>query len=131
VRLRLVRLDDGTRSVAMQRDARWVPLAKLPGSEELGTARNDLLALLGGGPELLALAEKLVEAHRRLPYAIQEEGGLPFHPPGFHDCSLWETHLVNSTRALLRRHGGVLARVATGYERLVSRPFPPLRPRPL
>ena len=131
MRLRLVRLDAGTRSVAVQRDEVWVPLAALPGSEQLGSARSDLLALLGGGPELLAFAGKLVDAYRGSRNAVQELGGLPFHPTGFRDCSLWESHLVDSARALLQLRGGVLARVATGYERLAGRPFPPLRPRPL
>lgn len=129
MRVRTVLDVDGRRRVAVWARGGWIPLSSLAGSERLAAAGTDLLGFLQGGVELRAQAEALAASGR--PVCGREAGGLPFRPAGFRDCSLWEEHVVKAGRGLLRLQGGPLFLAARGYEQLVRRPFPPLRPKPL
>ena len=133
MRLGMVRTAAGEPSVAVQResDGGWVPLLTMPGADQLGPARTDLLALLAAGEQVHQLARELaaeqVPAGEPAPHLL----GLPFRPAAFRDCSLWEEHMIGAGRGLLRLRESAAGRVADGYERLTRRPFPRLRPRPL
>ena len=133
MRLGLVRTAAGEPSVAVQResDDGWVPLLTMPGADQLGPARTDLLAFLAAGEQVHQLARELaaepVPAGEPRPHLL----GLPFRPAAFRDCSLWEEHMIGAGRGLLRLRESAAGRVADGYERLARRPFPRLRPRPL
>jgi len=129
MRLGMVGTAAGEPSVAVGREDGWVPLATVPGGDRLGSASGDLLAFLGAGEQVRALAEELASA---APSAETSPLlGLPFRPPAFRGCSLWEEHMIAASRGVLRLRESVAGTVSDGYERLTRRPFPRLRPRPL
>jgi 2-keto-4-pentenoate hydratase/2-oxohepta-3-ene-1,7-dioic acid hydratase in catechol pathway/sugar lactone lactonase YvrE len=133
MRLGMVRTAAGEPSVAVEResDGGWVPLLTVPGADQLGPARADLLAFLAAGEQVHQQARELAAepapAGEPAPHLL----GLPFRPAAFRDCSLWEEHMIGAGRGLLRLRESAAGRVADGYERLARRPFPRLRPRPL
>jgi len=128
MRLGMVSTTAGGPSVAVGREGGWVPLRAVPGADRLGPVASDLLAFLGEGEQVRALAEELAATALAEPSPLL---GLPFRPPAFRDCSLWEQHMIAAGRGLLRLRGSAAGVVSDGFERLTRRPFPRLRPRPL
>ena len=115
-------------NVAVGREGGWVSLRAVPGADRLGPVASDPLAFLGEGEQVRALAEELAATALAEPSPLL---GLPFRPPAFRDCSLWEQHMIAAGRGLLRLRGSAAGVVSDGFERLTRRPFPRLRPRPL
>ena len=78
MRLGMVRTAAGEPSVAVQResDGGWVPLLTMPGADQLGPARTDLLALLAAGEQVHQLAREL--AAEQVPAG--EPGPAPARP---------------------------------------------------
>ena len=56
---------------------------------------------------------------------------LPFQPASFRDFMLYEQHVLDASRGLLRRFHPKQSRAVAGVEALTRRPFPLLRPKPL
>lgn len=56
---------------------------------------------------------------------------LPVCPVSFRDFMIFENHAVDAARGLARRFLPAAARVATAYETLTRRTFPPFRPHAL
>src|SRR5690348_3336352 len=129
VRLGMVSTAAGEASVAVGRDGSWVRLLTVAGAERLAPVSADLLTFLAAGEEVHRLAEELALAAP--PGGPSLLTSLPFRPPGFRDCSLWEEHMIAAARGVLRLHGSAAGVVSEVFERMARRPFPRLRPRRL
>lgn len=96
---------------------KWVPI---PGE-------SDLVSFLAGGEASLTSAREAIAAAAET--ADPEQAALPFQPRSIRAYMLWEDHVVNSSRALVKRFfPRPIARVVGGYERLTGRTFPKLKP---
>lgn len=97
---------------------RWVAL---PGED-------DLLTFLADGEAGRARAQAVIDA----PHAEAADpaaAGLPFRPRSIRAFMLWESHVIQSSRMLVKNFFPAPARHAVaGYERLTGRTFPKLRP---
>ena len=143
MRLRRVRRRDTSGlTLIVQTDEQWIPLAPALEryqeaghaiSPELAAAANDIIAFLAGGAPLRNQAQEV------LAWA-QEQGGdwrdtfdpapmLPFQPRSFRDYSLWEKHMIDAARGIVRRFMPQMRGVLTLYESLTGRPFPKLKPK--
>ena len=60
MRVGMVGTAAGEPSVAVGYEGGWVPLATVPGADRLGPVSADLLAFLGAGEQVSALAAELV-----------------------------------------------------------------------
>ncbi|MDO9356957.1 MAG: fumarylacetoacetate hydrolase family protein [Solirubrobacteraceae bacterium] len=96
---------------------RWV---RIPG-------QSDLLAFLAAGDEVRAAAQAaLTEATESVDPATAV---LPFQPRSIRAFMLWEEHVVNSSRNLVKRFfPAPMAKAVAGYERVTHRTFPKLKP---
>lgn len=95
----------------------WIPI---PGE-------SDLVSFLAGGEESLERARGAIATAAGK--ADPEEATLPFRPRSIRAYMLWEDHVVNSSRNLVKRFfPRPIARVVGGYERLTGRTFPKLKP---
>lgn len=56
---------------------------------------------------------------------------LPFQPASFRDFMLYEKHAVDAARGLVSRFMPAAAPVASVFEKLARKPFPPFKPKPL
>ena len=125
-------------TVGVERHGRLVPLGPavrqwLEGgggpSRELLSATDDMLLFLGGGPALRAEADRVLDAVGDEDFGmVQPSPGLPFAPVSFRDCALWERHMIDAARGVLRLTAPRLSRLVAGYERITGRVFPRLRP---
>lgn len=70
----------------------------------------------------IAIADRQLQHSDRL---------LPFQPLSFRDFMLFEQHNIDAARGLIERFHPVLHRVTAGYERIVGRPVPQFKPKPL
>jgi 2-keto-4-pentenoate hydratase/2-oxohepta-3-ene-1,7-dioic acid hydratase in catechol pathway len=110
---------------------RWVALPAA-GSDLSPAATHDMLTFLAGGEELRAVAQEAIEASRDDPEveADPARAGLPFRPRSMRAFMLWESHLIASSRMLVKHFfPRPIARVMEGYERATGRTFPPLKPK--
>jgi 2-keto-4-pentenoate hydratase/2-oxohepta-3-ene-1,7-dioic acid hydratase in catechol pathway len=118
VRLRRHRLADGTGHTLAVQDpgsGAWTALA--PES----TFGGDMIAFLGTGTERTAAGDGDVE--------IDPTPVLPFAPRSLRASSLYEAHIVASSRTLVQRFFPPLqARAVRGFERVARRDFPKLKP---
>ena len=95
---------------------RWVRLSH----------EGDLLSFLAGGREAVARAAQAIEG---APAAVPAEAVLPFRPRSMRAFMLWEQHVIDSSRMLVKRFfPAPAAKVILGYERLTGRTFPKLKP---
>lgn len=116
---------------------RWVSLSAAldrarAGDEELTAVSGDALAFMRGGDAVREAATELVEAVRDDPdvAADPSHAGLPFQPRSMRAFMVWESHLVDSSRMLVKRFfPAPAARVMGAFERLTGRTFPPLAPK--
>ena len=116
---------------------RWVSLpAALESTgtddRELTAAAGDAIAFLRGGAATReAVAELLAEVRDDPGVAADpSEAGLPFQPRSMRAFMVWESHLVASSRMLVKRFFPPAAgHVLTAFERLTGKTFPPLKPK--
>jgi 2-keto-4-pentenoate hydratase/2-oxohepta-3-ene-1,7-dioic acid hydratase in catechol pathway len=96
------------------------------------SATNDMLAFLAGGDELRHAASAALDAVR------DDDGvevdpstaGLPFRPRSMRAFMLWESHLVASSRMLVKHFfPRPVVRTMEAFERVTGRTFPPLKPK--
>ncbi|MBS1894024.1 MAG: fumarylacetoacetate hydrolase family protein [Actinobacteria bacterium] len=109
---------------ARERDA----LARTTLSKEEAT---DLIAFLRGGERTRTAATEAVAVTVKDPQVAADPStaGLPFCPRSMRAFMLWESHVVASSRVLVKRFfPPPVARVVAGYERLTGRTFPRLKP---
>jgi len=116
--VKLRRTADGL--IAQAADGRWISLAA-----------TDLVAFLAGGSERDA-AQATLDAAAGNPDVPGVDPGaaiLPFQPRSMRAFMLWESHLVASSRMLVKRFfPAPAARAVAGYERVTGRTFPKLKP---
>jgi 2-keto-4-pentenoate hydratase/2-oxohepta-3-ene-1,7-dioic acid hydratase in catechol pathway len=95
---------------------RW---ARLPGD-------GDLLSFLAGGQDAVAQAEA---AMARAPAADPSDAVLPFRPRSIRAFMLWESHVIASSRMLVKNFfpAPMWTAVST-FERVTGKPFPKLKP---
>ncbi|MDH4980915.1 fumarylacetoacetate hydrolase family protein [Hyphomicrobium sp. D-2] len=95
-------------------------------------AHDDTITLLALPLELRARIE---EAARNIaPSANADTAaacGLPFTPRSFRDFMLYEAHAIDAARGFVRGFMPAAARIASVYEAVTRRTFPPLRPSAL
>jgi 2-keto-4-pentenoate hydratase/2-oxohepta-3-ene-1,7-dioic acid hydratase in catechol pathway len=115
--MRLGRGEGGLVALDTER-GEWVTLGA-----ELG---NDPLALLADPAALARASERLGSAQPAAP-----PSGLAFRPRTLRAFSLWESHLIDSSRNLVRNFfPAPAARVTAAYERITRRTFPRFKPPP-
>ena len=142
MRLRLVALtENALPSVAVAHGERWIPLRpalKRLGEADFPTLRrvaDDVVAFLQAGAPARDEAARLVER-------VQTEGldlegtfdprpRLPFRPLSFRDFMLYEQHVIDAGKGLVRRFLPRMWRPLALYERLTGKPHPKLRPKPI
>ncbi len=142
MRLRLVTLTQGeTPSVAVAHEGGWIPL--LPALRRIGetafpTLREvagDVIAFLQAGApareEARRLLERVQTAGLVLDNAYDPAPRLPFRPLSFRDFMLYEQHVIDAGKGLVRRFLPRLWRPLALYERLTGKPHPKLRPKPI
>ncbi len=106
---------DGTPVVFDEPRSRWIVIE---GADDLPS----LLATSDGRARIEAALSAGVEAG-----APQ---GLPFDPQSLRAFALWESHMINGARGMVRRFAPpALRALSEGYERATGRVLPPLRPR--
>ncbi len=140
MRLRTVTLTDGGTSTAVhdaERD-RWVPLvpalAAAAGDDAaLAAGARDLVAFLAGGAAEREAAVALLDGSAGEDFAASFDPAprLPFQPRTLRAFSLYERHQIQAARGLVRRYLPKVFPLATRYESLTGRTFPPLKPKPL
>lgn len=117
---------------------RWVSLrAALERSgsaseEELRASCGDALTFLRGGAPVREAAAELLEAvgNDAGVAADPDQAGLPFQPRSIRAFMVWESHLIDSSRMLVKRFFPAPAgRVMGAFERVTRRTFPPLKPK--
>jgi 2-keto-4-pentenoate hydratase/2-oxohepta-3-ene-1,7-dioic acid hydratase in catechol pathway len=95
---------------------RW---ARLPGNREL-------LSFLAGGQDAVAQAEA---AMARAPAADPSDAVLPFRPRSIRAFMLWESHVIASSRMLVKNFFPVpMWKAVSTFERVTGKPFPKLKP---
>ena len=99
-------------------NARWI---RIPGED-------DLLTFLAGG----AAAQAVARAAFADPDAESVDpatAGLPFRPRSIRAFMLWEDHVINSSRVLVKRFfPKPAAKAVATFERVTGRTFPALKP---
>jgi 2-keto-4-pentenoate hydratase/2-oxohepta-3-ene-1,7-dioic acid hydratase in catechol pathway len=109
--------DGGVVALDPERDE-WVGLGT-----EFG---EDPLALLADPEALGRVSERLASAPPSGPPT-----GMPFRPRTLRAFSLWESHMIRSSRNLVRNFfPAPAARVTAAYERVTRRTFPRFKPPP-
>ena len=140
MRLRLEELPSGAPTLAVLRDAHWVPLVPLldllgTDSPDLRPGASDMIALLSGGSsahdEVLRWLETDAAASPELTKRPEPRVLLPFQPLSCRDFMLYEQHVVNAGRGYAKRFLPKLWPVLSLYERILRKPHPKLRPKPL
>jgi 2-keto-4-pentenoate hydratase/2-oxohepta-3-ene-1,7-dioic acid hydratase in catechol pathway len=95
---------------------RWV---RLPGE-------TDLLAFLAEGE---AARERAAAALATASEADPAAAGLPFRPRSIRAFMLWESHVIASSRMLVKNFfPAPMWKAVSTYERLTGKPFPKLKP---
>lgn len=105
----------------------WVPLRGDGLSEQEST---DMIAFLRGGSQTRAAAEAILAASDPRERAVDPaSASIPFQPRSMRAFMLWESHVIASSRMLVKRFfPAPAAMTVAGYERLTGRTFPKLKP---
>jgi 2-keto-4-pentenoate hydratase/2-oxohepta-3-ene-1,7-dioic acid hydratase in catechol pathway len=114
--------------IAQHPTGAWV---RLEGEGLTAQQSRDLIAFLAGGEEARRAAEAIVAAIPDPEKAAVDasSAGLPFQPRSMRAFMLWESHVIDSSRMLVKRFfPAPAARVVDGFERLTQRTFPKLKP---
>jgi 2-keto-4-pentenoate hydratase/2-oxohepta-3-ene-1,7-dioic acid hydratase in catechol pathway len=131
-----VKLRRGPAGLMAERDdGSW---AWLPEVREASTASalseeqtTDLIAFLAGGGRVRAAAAEALAATAANPQVTVDPttAGLPFQPRSMRAFMLWESHMIASSRMLVKRFfPPPAAKAVAGFERVTGRTFPKLKP---
>ncbi len=86
-------------------------------------------------PESAALGGTVFNAEWELANAQRHEelsgNVLPFQPASFRDFMLYEKHAIDAARGMVGRFMPTAAPVASTFEKLSKKTFPPFKPKPL
>lgn len=129
-------------SVAIWHAERWVPLRaaqdryhaqgrSLPPIVAAGI--KHLVACLSGGEAFREQALAVLDAVRDEDFGgtFDPTPRLPFQPLSFRDFMLYEQHVIDASRGMVRRFMPQLADALAAYEAQTGEPHPELRPKPL
>ena len=131
-----MRLRTSDEGVLIEHRHRWVSLSAAVAASgtadpDLATAAGDLLSFLRGGADTREAAAGLLERVRddESVSGDPETAGLPFVPRSMRAFMLWESHVIDSSRMLVKRFFPPPAwRVVATFERATGRTFPKLKP---
>lgn len=112
MKLRRVRNEAGLQLEMLAADGNWEPTA-------------DTRAL---GGQIFDAHWEAATADRHLQHSDRL---LPFQPLSFRDFMLFEQHNIDAARRLIERFHPALHRVTATYERVLGRPVPQFKPKPL
>ncbi|MBI1649820.1 fumarylacetoacetase [Hyphomicrobium sulfonivorans] len=134
------RASGGRLRIELEAPQGWVSVAAAIAAANLsgrdvelsGQTSADTIALLALPLELRA---RIQEAARNIAANANAEAAaasaLPFTPRSFRDFMLYEAHAIDAARGFVRRFMPATARIASAYEVVTRRTFPPLRPSAL
>lgn len=110
--------------IAQTESGEWLRLA----GEGLTDAEStDMVAFLAGGEATGSAARAILEAGGEP--ADPSGAGIPFAPRSMRAYMLWENHVVQSSRMLVKRFfPPPAAKVVAGFERVTGKTFPKLKP---
>ena len=123
--MKLRRTPDGL--IAERESGAWVRLQGEGLSDEQG---RDMIAFLAGGDPVRAAAEEIVAAvDEAVATADPASASIPFQPRSMRAFMLWESHVIASSRVLVKRFfPRPMARAVEGFERVTGGTFPKLKP---
>jgi 2-keto-4-pentenoate hydratase/2-oxohepta-3-ene-1,7-dioic acid hydratase in catechol pathway len=121
--MKLRRVEGGL--IAQRPVGDWIRLQGEGLSEE---ESRDMVAFLAGGERTRVAAEALLATADSA--AVDPSGaGIPFAPRSMRAFMLWEPHVIDSSRMLVKRFfPPPAAKVVAGFERITRRTFPKLKP---
>lgn len=121
--------------IAQRADGTWASLPAVravTGSAGLSQQQaTDMVAFLSGGEAVRQAAEEAITASAGDDAVVADPAtaGLPLQPRSLRAFMLWESHMVASSRMLVKRFfPPPAAKVVSGYERLTGLTFPKLKP---
>jgi 2-keto-4-pentenoate hydratase/2-oxohepta-3-ene-1,7-dioic acid hydratase in catechol pathway len=123
-------------AVLVEDGGRWVSLPRAlettgMSNPELAAASADLLGFLAAGDGARQAATEILAAVRDddAVTADPDEAGLPFRPRSMRAFMLWESHVIDSSRMLVKNFFPAPAwKAVSAFERLTGRTFPKLKP---
>lgn len=124
--MRLRRIEEGL--IAQHPSGHWV---RLEGDGLTKEQSRDMVAFLAGGEGTRRAGEAILEAipDPRAAAVDPSGAGLPFQPRSMRAFMLWESHVIASSRMLVKRFfPAPAARAVAGFERLTGKTFPKLKP---
>ncbi len=148
MRVRRVGTSDGP-SVAIWHGERWVPLrpaldasrgqpesgGATPSLADLEQASGDVVGFLAGGAPLWevaqAVAERAMQSGVDLDHGLDLTPQLPFQPLSFRDFMLYEQHVIDASRGMVRRFIPHMGEQLAAYEAQTGEVHPDLKPKPL
>lgn len=127
--MKLRRIEDGL--IAEHSSGNWIRLEPKGGLTPQQAL--DMVDFLAGGEEARAEAESQlagVEDQQAASIAVDPgTAGLPFQPRSMRAFMLWEDHVIQSSRMLVKRFFPAPApKVVEGFEKLTGKTFPKLKP---
>lgn len=121
--MKLRRIEEGL--IVQHENGGWLRLA---GEGLTGEQSTDMVAFLSGGDETLAAAEAIVSSGKT-ENADPSGAGIPFSPRSMRAYMLWEDHVIQSSRMLVKRFfPPPAAKAVAGFERVTGKTFPKLKP---
>jgi 2-keto-4-pentenoate hydratase/2-oxohepta-3-ene-1,7-dioic acid hydratase in catechol pathway len=124
--MKLRRTEEGL--IARSASGNWIRLEGEGLSEQQS---RDLVAFLAGGEQTRGAAEAILAAAEEsgATAADPSSAGIPFEPRSMRAFMLWEPHVVQSSRMLVKRFfPAPLAKTVHAFERVTGRTFPKLKP---
>ena len=101
---------------------------RLEGEDLSPEQSRDMVAFLAGGERARTAAEAVL-ASPDAATADPTGASIPFQPRSMRAFMLWESHVIQSSRMLVKRFfPAPVARVVDGFERVTGKTFPKLKP---
>ena len=131
-----MRLRTAPSGLLVEQGAGWLDLRAALATSDLGeealvTASRDVLSFLRADVDVQTRVRDVLAGVADDPSVAADPGtaGIPFAPRSMRAFMLWEAHVIQSSRMLVKRFFPPPARVAVaGFERATARTFPKLRP---
>lgn len=115
---------------AFEHNNGWIPFDKIEG---LSALNNDMIRILAHWPKIKPRLKKALDDVKG-EYPFLPDNAiplLPFQPKSFRDFMLSEKHAVDAARGMVKRYLPRLYPLLGAYEKVLRRPFPMLKPKPI